>query len=167
MASKRDLIKLTADEQLAFLEAERVVNVATQGPRGWPHVMPLWYLLRDPGSEPVAEAPPKEVWIWTFTKSQKVLNLKRDPRATLMAETGHEYQELKGVQYECRAHLIDDLEIKSRFGLELANRYAGGIESIGDEAVAMFEAQAAKRTVVRFEPVRVASWDHSKLGGTY
>jgi hypothetical protein len=165
--SKRDLIKLSPDEQLAFLDAERVVNVASNGPRGWPHLMPLWYLLRDAEGEPVKDAPAKEIWVWTFTKSQKVINLKRDERATAMVESGTEYHELKGVQYECRAHLIDDLEAKAQFGLELANRYAGGIESIGPEAVKMFEAQAAKRTVIRFEITRAASWDHSKLGGGY
>ena len=85
MPSRRDQIKLSADEQRELLESERVVVVSSIGARGWPHSMPLWYVLR--GSE---------IWIYTYAKSQKVKNLERDPRATLLVETGHEYGELSG-----------------------------------------------------------------------
>ena len=92
--SRRDQIKLTPDEQRELFDSERVVQVATLGPRGWPHVMPLWYVVRDgAGGEP-------ELWVWTYAKSQKIKNLERDPRATLLVETGTEYTELRGVQID-------------------------------------------------------------------
>jgi PPOX class probable F420-dependent enzyme len=156
MASRRDQIKLTEDEQRELLDSERVVTVASQGPRGWPHLMPLWYVVRD-----------GEIWIWTYAKSQKVKNLERDPRATLLVETGHEYTELRGVQIEAEAEIIRDTEQVVSFAKELTVRYGEGIESVEGDAAAALEAQAPKRVAIRFAPKRVASWDHSKLGGTY
>ncbi|MDX6616720.1 MAG: hypothetical protein QOD60_1811 [Solirubrobacterales bacterium] len=156
MASRRDQIKLTEDEQRELLDSGRVVTVASIGPRGWPHLMPLWYVVRD-----------GEIWIWTYAKSQKVKNLERDPRATLLVETGHEYTELKGVQIEAEAEIIRDTERVVAFAKELTVRYGEGIESVEGDAAAALEAQAPKRVAIRFAPKRVASWDHSKLGGTY
>jgi PPOX class probable F420-dependent enzyme len=159
--SRRDQIKLTPGEQRELLESERVVTVATHGPRGWPHVMPLWYVVRDgDGGEP-------EIWIWTYAKSQKVKNLERDPRATLLVETGVEYQDLRGVQIEAEAELIRDPERIVDYAKEMTIRYAKGIDSVEGDAAAALQAQAPKRVAIRFQPRRTATWDHRKLGGTY
>jgi PPOX class probable F420-dependent enzyme len=165
--SRRDQIVMTPAEQIELLESERVVTCSTIGPRGWPHSMPLWFTLREPEGEVLPDAPPKEVWVWTYAKSQKVRNLERDPRATLLIETGHEYVELRGIQIEARAELIRDTERVFEFAKELTLRYSDGIETIEGDAAAALQAQAPKRVAIRFEPVRVASWDHRKLGGTY
>jgi PPOX class probable F420-dependent enzyme len=154
--SRRDQIKLSEDEQLELLESERVAVVTSNGPRGWPHSMPLWYVVRD-----------GEIWIWTYAKSQKVKNLERDPRATILVETGFEYQELRGVQIEAEAELIRDPGRVVEYAKEMTVRYSDGIESVEGDAAAALEAQAPKRVAIRFEPKRVASWDHRKLGGTY
>jgi PPOX class probable F420-dependent enzyme len=156
MPSRRDQIKLTDQEQQELIEGERVVVVSSLGPRGWPHVMPLWYVPRN-----------GDIWIWTYAKSQKVKNLERDPRATLLIETGHEYNELRGVQIETRAELIRDVEEIVDFAKELTIRYSEGIESVEGDAAAGLLAQAPKRVAIHFHPKRVASWDHSKLGGVY
>ncbi len=103
--SRRDQIVLTPAEQLELLDAERVVVISSLGPRGWPHSMPMWFTLREPVSSPLADGPPREVWVWTYAKSQKVRNLERDPRATLLVETGDEYSELRGVQLETDAEI--------------------------------------------------------------
>ncbi len=154
--SRRDEIKLSEEEQRELLDTERVVVVATHGPRGWPHLMPLWYVVRD-----------GEIWIWTYAKSQKVQNLERDPRATLLVETGVEYGELRGVQIEAEAELIRDIDPVTEFAKLLTIRYTEGIENIEGDAAAALQAQAAKRVAIRFTPKRVATWDHRKLGGTY
>jgi PPOX class probable F420-dependent enzyme len=159
--SRRDQIKLTPEEQLELLESERVVTIATHGPRGWPHLMPLWYVLRE-GADGGAE-----IWVWTYAKSQKVRNLERDPRATLLVETGEEYQELRGVQIEAEAELIRDPDRVLDYAKEMTVRYTDGIDSIEGDAAAALEAQAPKRVAIRFQPMRVATWDHRKLGGTY
>jgi PPOX class probable F420-dependent enzyme len=159
--SRRDQIKLTPDEQRELLESERVVTVATHGPRGWPHLMPLWYVVRDG-----ADGEP-EIWIWTYAKSQKVKNLERDPRATLLVETGTAYQELRGIQIEAEAELIRDVDRIVDYAKEMTTRYSKGIESVEGDAAAALQAQAPKRVAIRFRPLRVASWDHRKLGGTY
>jgi len=167
MASRRDLIKLSPDEQLELLESERVAIVSTLGPRGWPHSMPMWFTLRDPRGEVLPDGPPKEVWMWTYAKSQKARNLERDPRATLLVETGVEYTELRGLSMEAEVELIRDPDTVFEFGKELTIRYADGIDSIEGDAAAALQAQAAKRVVLRFQPRRIATWDHRKLGGTY
>jgi PPOX class probable F420-dependent enzyme len=154
--SRRDQIKLTDAEQHELIQSERVVVVSSLGPRGWPHVMPLWYVPRD-----------DEIWIWTYAKSQKVKNLERDPRATLLIETGVEYGELRGVQIEAEAEIIRDLDRIVDYATEMTIRYSEGIESVEGDAAAGLRAQAPKRVAIHFHPKRIASWDHRKLGGTY
>ena len=139
-----------------LLDSERVVIATSNGPRGWPHTMPLWYVPRE-----------GEVWIWTYAKSQKVRNLERDPRATLLIETGHEYTELRGVMIEAEAVLHRDFETVVGFAEELTLRYAQGISSVEGDAKAALEAQAPKRVAIQFRPRRTATWDHRKLGGVY
>jgi hypothetical protein len=156
VASKRDRITLTPEEQLELLDEERVVIATTNGPRGWPHSMPLWYTVRD-----------GEIWAWTFAKSQKVRNLERDNRCTLLIETGEEYSELRGIQIEAEAEIIRDFDRVLDFAKELTLRYAPGIESVDGDAAAGLEAQVPKRVALHFHPVRTATWDHRKLGGTY
>lgn len=154
--SRREQIKLTPQEQRELLDSERVAVVSTLGPRGWPHSMPMWFVVRD-----------GEIWTWTYAKSQKVRNLERDPRATLLVEAGTEYTELRGIQIEAEAELIRDPERVLDFAKELTIRYSEGIESVEGDAAAALAAQAPKRVTLRFRPVRTASWDHRKLGGTY
>ena len=154
--SRRDEIEMTPAEQLELLGSERVVIISSLGPRGWPHSMPMWFTVRD-----------GEVWVWTFAKSQKVKNLERDNRCTLLIEAGHEYQELRGIQIEAEAELIRNPEQVLDFAKELTLRYADGIDEIGDDAAAALQAQAPKRVAIHFKPIRTASWDHRKLGGTY
>ena len=154
--SRRDQITLDREELRALLDGERVVIVSSIGPRGWPHSMPLWYVPRD-----------GEIWIWTYAKSQKVRNLERDPRATLLIETGHEYGELRGAMFEAEATIHRDPETVVGFAEELTVRYSEGIASVEGDAKAALEAQAPKRVAIQFRALRTASWDHSKLGGTY
>ena len=156
MPSRREQIELTDEEQRELIESERIAVVASNGPRGWPHVMPLWYVPRD-----------GEIWVWTYAKSQKVKNLERDPRATLLIETGTEYNELRGVQIEAEAELIRDVDRVVGFATELTVRYSEGIESVEGDAAAGLRAQAPKRVSIHFHPKRIASWDHGKLGGVY
>jgi PPOX class probable F420-dependent enzyme len=156
VVSRRDQIVLSDEELLQLLGEERVAVVTSIGPRGWPHSMPLWFVPRE-----------GEVWIWTYAKSQKVRNLERDPRATLLVETGHEYGELRGAMIEAEAELHRDLETVLGFAEELTLRYADGISSIDGDARAGLEAQAPKRVAIHFRPVRTATWDHRKLGGVY
>jgi PPOX class probable F420-dependent enzyme len=165
--SRRAQITLSPDEQLELLEQARVVVVSTNGRRGWPHSMPMWFTLREPEGEPLLDGPPKEIWCWTYAKSQKARNLERDPRATLLVETGGEYLELRGMQIEAEAELVRDPGRVLEFGKELTVAYTEGISSIEGDAATALQAQSSKRVAIRFEAKRIASWDHRKLGGTY
>ena len=152
--NRRAAIAMTAAEAAAFLEESRTVTCATIGRDGRPHLMPLWYVVRD-----------GELWAWTYAKSQKVRNLERDPRCTLQFEAGEAYNELRGVMLKCDCVIHRDLDPVARLGAEIAARYGGG--EITTEAAVALRAQAAKRVGLQFVEVRRASWDHRKLGGTY
>ena len=144
---------MSAEEVSAFLGEQMVMQCATNGPRGFPHLVALWFV-----------ADGDELRGWTYAKSQKARNLERDPRATLGIEDGVEYQELRGVMFECDVELERDPALVERFGLELFERYAG---EMTDEIRSMVAAQAQKRVGLTFRPTRTVSWDHRKLHGTY
>src|SRR5262245_36520340 len=99
MANRRSQIEMSQDEVLAFLDEEKTVICATNGRSGYPHLMPLWYVVRE-----------GEIWAWTFAKSQKIKNLERDPKATLQVEAGTEYQQLRGIMFECEVVIHHDLD---------------------------------------------------------
>jgi PPOX class probable F420-dependent enzyme len=153
MPSRRSDIEMTGAEVRAFLDEQMVMQCATIGPRGVPHMVPLWYVTE--GTQLVG---------WTYAKSQKARNLERDPRATLGIEDGVQYHELRGVMLECDVEMERDPERVEGYGLRLFERYSGGL---GPEIREMVAKQAPKRVGLRFVPSRVVSWDHRKLGGAY
>ena len=150
--SGRDAIKMGPEEAHAFLEEQKTVTCATNGRDGFPHLMPLWYVLRD-----------DRIWAWTYAKAQKVKNLERDPRATLQVETGLEYAELRGVMLRCEVEIHRDVDVVTEFSAELVARYAGG----GEDAREAFAKQAPKRVALEFVERARVTWDHRKLGGGY
>jgi PPOX class probable F420-dependent enzyme len=153
VASRRDEIQMTESELRAFLDEQMVMQCATVGPHGRPHMVPLWFV--SDGSE---------LRGWTYAKSQKARNLERDPRATVGIEDGVQYQELRGVMFECDVAVERDPAEVERHGLALFERYAG---ELTPEIREMVEKQAQKRVGLTFAPSRVVTWDHRKLGGTY
>ena len=154
--SRREQIQLTDEEVADFLEEQRVVTVATHGHDGFPHLMPLWYLVRN-----------GRLWGWTYAKSQKARNMERDPRVTLLVEDGVDYDKLRGVMLRTEVQLHRDVETIAGIGVGLVDRYSGtGPEFDGLRD--FFRSQASKRVGLEFVEVgRRASWDHRKLAGTY
>jgi hypothetical protein len=166
--SRREQIKMSAAEAASFLASERTVTCATAGPRGWPHLMPLWYVLR----EPSGDGPSPQLWSWTYASSQKVRNLERDPRATLQVEAGEAYDDLRGIMLECDVVIHRDLVTVAPLGGEilLRNSVPRGSEparELPSGARDAVTAQAAKRVGLEFIERRRATWDHRKLGGVY
>ena len=153
MPSRRSAITMTDDELHRFLQEETIVTVATVGPNGRPHLMPLWFV-----------ADKAVVSAWTFGKSQKVRNLERTPQATLQVEAGEQYQELRGAMLECDVEIIRDVARVTEIGAAVMRRYAGAPPGEIPDSV---KQQAPKRVGLIFRPTRVASWDHRKLGGGY
>jgi hypothetical protein len=159
VTNRRDAIAMSDSELAAFLQEQPTVVCATNGPRGWPHLMPLWYVVRD-----------GELWAWTYAKSQKIKNLERDPRATLQVEAGTSYDQLRGVMIEAETTIHREPATVSALGVELMLRYAPR-EALADESArAGIEAgvahQAPKRVGLQFTGVRTASFDHRKLAGS-
>ena len=149
--NRRALIRMSAEEALDFLAAQRTVIVASNGRDGFPHLMPIWYVLRD-----------GRLWGWTYAKSQKARNLERDPRATLEVEAGESYEQLRGVMLRTNAVLHRDPAIVESIAMQLVDRYGGG-----DPVRELFRGQVPKRVGLEFVERDRVSWDHRKLGGTY
>jgi hypothetical protein len=105
-----------------------------------------------------------QIVFWTYARSQKAVNLRRDPRLTCLAEAGEHYEELRGVQIKGQAIVYDDRETVQRFGELIWERYTG---PLNENTHPMVIAQAAKRVAVEVKPVKITSWDHRKLSGVY
>ena len=151
--NRRDQIRMNDEEIRAFLEEQRKLQVATIDHDGWPHLVAMWYVLIN-----------DEVVFWTYARSQKAVNLRRDPRLTCLVEAGERYEELRGVQIKGRAAINDDRAAVQRIGETIWERYTG---PLNENTRQMVIAQAAKRVVIFVKPVEVVSWDHRKLGGGY
>ena len=151
--NRRDQIRMSDEEMRAFLGEQRILQVATLDHDGWPHLVAIWYVLVD-----------DQIVFWTYAKSQKAVNLRRDNRLTCLVEMGLRYEELRGVQIKGRAILKDDRETVQRTGEMIFERYMG---PLNDNLRQIVAAQAPKRVLVFVEPLEIASWDHGKLGGGY
>ena len=153
-------ISMTTEEVTAFLNEASILQVATIGKDGTPHLAPMWFVVEG-----------DTIVFRSFTRSQKIVNLLRDPRLTVLAEDGDAYAELRGVMIKGGARLIDD----PSYVLDLYGRLAAKYALIGDaptqlsdeELEAAFGRAATKNTAVIVEPLKVASWDHRKIGGGY
>ena len=153
MPSRRDAIKMTDEEIRAFLEEGRDLQVASINADGTPHLVTMWYGMQD-----------GEIAFWTYVKSQKVVNLRRDPRLSVLVATGDRYEQLKGVSIIGRAEIVDDPDAVLRYGETVYERYWGPLDDTVREGV---RAMGAKRVVIRVKPEKTLSWDHSKLGSAY
>jgi PPOX class probable F420-dependent enzyme len=155
--SRRGQIQMTDEERKRFLESAKTMIICSIGKDGVPHPMPMWFGVEPDGA----------VVMTTFTKSQKIKNLERDPRVSLLVESGLEYAELKGVVLYGSADLIRDVD-RVRDILVTVTKRNGGIPLGAEEAArAGMTATAAKRTGIRVHPARIVSWDHNKLAGRY
>lgn len=153
-------ISMSPTEVAAFLEAGRTLLVASLHRDGRPHLVPMWYVMED-----------GQVVFRSFSRSQKILNLQRDPRLSALVESGEAYADLRGVMIEGRARLIQDpAHVLALYG-RLAAKYAmvGATPRLlsPEELQTAFGRYAEKNTAVVVEPESVTSWDHTKLGGAY
>lgn len=149
---QRAVVQMSADEIAAFLDRSRVLTLATLNADGKPHLTAMWFGHID-----------GVLYFETKSKSQKAVNLRRDPTITCMAEAGDTYDQLRGVSIEGTAHLIEDTEDEEywKAGIDIYERYVG---PYSPEVRPFVEAMMNNRVVVRVEPTRVRSWDHRKLG---
>jgi nitroimidazol reductase NimA-like FMN-containing flavoprotein (pyridoxamine 5'-phosphate oxidase superfamily) len=166
--NRRDQIRMTAAEVATFLAEQRTVTCATVGKDGWPHLMPLWYVLRGHS----AGEPGPRIWSWTYAASQKVRNVEREPRATLQVESGEEYSDLRGVMLECDVVIHREIADVVRLGAEIMTRNSVPRDvvppsELPPEARDAVAAQAGKRVGLEFVELRRVSWDHRKLDGVY
>ncbi len=154
--SRRDKIRLSDEEIRDFLASRKTIIVCSNGPRGFPHTMPMWFAVDDDGT----------IRMTTFRKSQKVKNLERDPRVTLLAEDGLDYFELRGVVFYGKCEIVDDIEVVKDTMVRVTAREVEDPEAL-EGMKNVITATAEKRVCLLIRPERIVSWDHRKLGGTY
>ena len=157
MPSRRALITMTEAEAKAFAQEQQTLIIVSNGHDGFPHPMPMWFAVDESG----------RILVSTFSRSQKVRNFERDPRATLLIEDGNTYQSLKGLVVKANTEILDDPEevLDAMVFMRLKNT-----EEQDVDLAALREATrpaSQKRVILRFTPESVISWDHGKLGGTY
>lgn len=155
----RAKVAMTEDEVAAYLSRSIKVQVASNGPNGWPHLSTLFYVVHE-----------GRIAFWTYAASQKVKNLERDDRITCLVETGTEYAELAGVSSQGTAEIVRDPDRIREIGSAVVTAMAGG-QDLGDLGRDIVEAQVRKRVAVVVTATKTASWDHSKMqqlpgGGT-
>ncbi len=155
MPSRRDQIVMSPDEIQAYLTEQRILNVATNGPTGHPHLVAMWFTLVD--GQPA---------FWTFGRSQKIVNIRRDDKISGLVESGESYNELRGVEMTGRARLIEDPDEIFEIGKAVALKYTGPA-ALHADSLPFIEAQVSKRLGVVIDVDRWVSWDHTKLGGVY
>ena len=146
---RRASIAMTEAEIRAFLNERQVMTVATIAVDGRPHLTAMWYGFLEDGAPA----------LWTYGKSQKVVNLRRDPRLTCLIEDGEAYHELRGVELRATAQIIEDRAVVDALGLSVYERYTGPIDDGAHEVV---RVMGAKRVAVRLDVERTVSWDHRK-----
>jgi PPOX class probable F420-dependent enzyme len=152
--NRRALIALSRSERRGYVESAKTIILATNGKDGYPHAVAMWFVSDDE----------ERVWMTTYRKSQKVMNIRRNPKVALHVESGSTYDTLKGVLIRGDAELIDDEEVCLQTLMRIQEKMTG---SLPDGAREAMRQQARKRIVIRVTPRRFASWDHAKLGGTY
>ena len=152
--NRRNLIEMTPEERDRFVAESRTIILCSHGMHGYPHAVAMWFDVDDDGS----------VWMTTYRKSQKVQNIRRNPKVALHAESGQTYDTLKGVLIRGDAELVDDAEVCLRVLKRIHAKMMGSMPEGIDDAM---RTQAAKRVAIRVTPSRLASWDHAKLAGVY
>jgi PPOX class probable F420-dependent enzyme len=148
--NQRGQITMSEAEVAEFIERSRTATMATVGPDGTPHLVAMWYAVID-----------GQIWFETKAKSQKVVNLRRDPRITCMIEDGLTYDTLRGVSLEGTAEVVDDPDALWKVGVSVWERYNG---PYSEEVKPLVEFMLNKRVAVRVDVSRTRSWDHRKLG---
>jgi PPOX class probable F420-dependent enzyme len=148
--NQRSSIVLSDEEIAEFVEQQRTATLASVSAEGQPHLVAMWYAVID-----------GQIWFETKAKSQKAVNLRRDPRVSVLIESGHTYDSLKGVSFEGRAEVVDDADALWQVGVSIWERYTGPYT---EEMRPFVEIMLNKRVAVRVDVERTRSWDHKKLG---
>lgn len=152
--SRRAAIAIDDAEQRRYLAEAMTIILVSNGRDGYPHAVPMWFSVDEDGC----------IYMTTYGRSQKAVNLRRDPKVALLVESGLRYDQLKGVLIRGHAEVLEDLELAVRTLIRIQTKHTGALaEGVED----VMRQQARKRVVLKITPERIASWDHAKLGGTY
>jgi len=152
--NRRTQIQLSQQERKAYVKSAKTVILCTNGTGGYPHAVAMWFIANTD----------ETIWMTTYRKSQKALNISRDGRVALLVESGVTYDTLRGVLMRGNAELIEDpevvLDLLKRVHEKMTGSFPEGVDDV-------LRAQAGKRVAIRVAPERISSWDHARLAGRY
>jgi len=154
MPSRREMIAMSEAEMWTFIETQKSIQVCTLNKDGSPHLTVMWFAVKDGA-----------IVLETFTKSQKIVNLKRNPKIAVMLEDGSEYNELRGVSINCNVELIEDYDTVHAMHVDVVVRNQAGVTA--EQAEEFTREMSKKKTVMLIRPEKVVSWDHRKLDVAY
>jgi PPOX class probable F420-dependent enzyme len=149
-SNERSRVAMTEAEIEQYLVESRTATMATVGADGTPHLVAMWFGVVD-----------GEIWFETKAKSQKAVNLRRDPRITVLIEDGETYDSLRGVSFEGTAEIVEDPDRLWEVGVSVWERYNGPYT---EEVEPLVQFMLHNRVAVRVQVARTRSWDHRKLG---
>lgn len=139
---------LSTDDAHAFLDSRPGwITLTTLGRDGYPHSVPIGYFrLGD------------EVFIGCRHPTQKTRNVERDPRVSLLIESGSTMGDIKGLLIQGDADVITDDAERLRLAREAARQ-----RGTADADLPMQPAPGG--AYIRVRPRRLISWDYGKSGG--
>ncbi len=143
---------MTPTEITAYVAAADTLVLVTTGSDGVPDPVPMWFVTPD-----------GEIRMRTYAASQKVVNLRRDPRVSGLIADGNRYDELRGVQLTGRITLVDDPEWIADVVIGLRIKYEGLAPGEAASVRSGVLAAVNKQIGLRFDVDRTVSWDHRKL----
>jgi len=146
--NQRSQIEMTGKEIAVFIDQSRTCTMATVGPGGMPHLVAMWYAWLD-----------GRVWLESKAKAQKIVNLRRDDRMSVMVEAGNTYDTLRGVSLEGRGVIIEDPDELWRVGVNVWERYTA---PYSEDVRPLVEAAATVRAR-RIPVIAITDSDFSPL----
>ena len=132
---------LSQTELDSFLSEPNIAIVASSGPSGKPHAMPIWYAWRD-----------GKVLFHTGADSKKMRNLRKNPRVSVVIDTKTAPYKVAVIEGTAR-ELVGDPALSR----EVAIHY------LGERRGSAYAAQSSEPgALVEVTPTKIISWDYAR-----
>ena len=137
--------RMTDQEVKAFLDTKPGwIVLSTIGRQGYPHSVPLGYFrLGD------------DIYIGCRAGTQKVKYIERNPKVSLLLESGSTRQDIKGVLIQGHATVHTAPETRLRLSREAAR-----LRGVAEDALPHEPRPGV--VYIQVEPRRIISWDYGR-----
>ncbi|MFQ5915701.1 MAG: pyridoxamine 5'-phosphate oxidase family protein [Nitrospinota bacterium] len=132
------------DEIQLYLTEHHIGRLGTIDENGFPHVVPMWYVLLD-----------GLLYFSTRVPRKKIGNLRKNPNISFTVDSGESFGDYRGVLVQGRAEIVEDPEIHHRYNIAFAHRHLGS----EDHPYARL-LSTHKRRIFRLAVVHLLTWDY-------